>query len=71
MGVICVRSNYFVSAVHYSTYMRLWQRDEVGIFVFQKGGIDYLKKEDADVYGFQEVKCSTEDLPKVSNNINT
>ena len=44
--------------------------DEVAIFVFlQKGGIDYLKKEDADVYGLQEVKCSNEDLPKVSHYI--
>ena len=40
---------------------RIWSTSST----FQKGCIDYLKKEDADVYGLQEVKCSTEDFPKV------
>ena len=38
--------NYFVSAYPASSS-------------FQKGCIDYLKKEEADVYGLQEVKCLT------------
>lgn len=32
---------------------------------FQKGGVEYLKKESADIYGLQEVKCSRDDLPEV------
>ncbi|XP_065907192.1 exodeoxyribonuclease-like [Dysidea avara] len=30
----------------------------------KKGGVEYLKKESADVYGLQEVKCSHEDMPE-------
>jgi len=38
---------------------------ECNLLFIQKGGVEYLKKEAADVYGLQEVKCSHGDLPKV------
>ena len=31
--------------------------------LFQKCGLDYIKKEDADVFCIQETKCTTKDIP--------
>jgi hypothetical protein len=33
------------------------------LFFFQKGGIDYLKYEDPDIFCLQETKCSESKLP--------
>ena len=36
-------------------------------FLFQNGGFDYIKYEDADIFCVQETKCMEEDLPMVSH----
>ncbi|MBI5803104.1 endonuclease/exonuclease/phosphatase family protein, partial [Candidatus Pacearchaeota archaeon] len=36
---------------------------------FKKGMIDFMKKENADVYCFQEVKCQTDQFPEQLNEL--